>query len=90
MRTIAEGNCGLETARKSAPFVVGYRPRDEKTYQADMVPRSSLPVIPSGPSVKSVIAARTTVAVLAGAPAHKYMYGECRSGSLFGLYVGFP
>ena len=83
--TVAAANCGLETVRKPPPLIVGYRPTEDSTYQADIVPRSSLPVIPSGPVVNSVMAARTTVAVLAGAPAHRYMYGASRSGSLFGL-----
>src|ERR1700712_3471689 len=53
--TTADGNCGLDTARKFEPLIVGYRPSDENTYQALIVPRSSLPVMPSGPVVNSVI-----------------------------------
>src|SRR5258707_435418 len=85
IRTVADSNCGLDSARKSPPLIVGYSPGEGNTYQADIVPRSSLPVMPSGPVVNNVIAARTTVAVLAGAPTQLYMYGASRSGSLFGL-----
>jgi hypothetical protein len=55
------------------PLIVGYSPSDENTYQADIVPRSSLPVMPSGPVVNSVSAARTTVAVFHGWPVHRYV-----------------
>src|SRR3569833_1696349 len=74
IRTVADSNCGLDSARKFAPLIVGYNPNNEKTLQADIVPRSSLPVMPSGPVVNNNNTTRTTVAVLAGAPAHRYMY----------------
>ena len=64
----AWGNCGVLSTKKPPPLIVGYRPSELRTYQADIVPRSSLPVSPSGPFVNSVSAARMSVAVFHGSP----------------------
>ncbi len=67
------------------PGTAGYTPMALNRYQADIVPRSSLPVTPFGALVNNCCAARTTAAVFHGWPISVYSHGECRSGSLFGL-----
>src|SRR3569833_1627747 len=58
-------------------------PSADHTYQADIWPRSSLPIRPSGRGLFcSSIVRRTIDWVLAGAPAYEYTYGALEFGSL--------
>jgi len=63
------GNSGLASTRSAREGTWGYMPSAAQTYHADIVPRSSLPVIPPGVFVHNRLTICRTVAwVLAGAP----------------------
>src|SRR5262245_17277421 len=76
-------NSGLPRIISARPGIIGYIPIEEKTYQADIVPRSSLPGMPRVVVVHSVSSTwRTTCCVLAGSPDQANSHGAHIDGSL--------
>ena len=53
-------NSGVFTVNVDVPGIIGYKPRADHTYQADIAPRSSLPGSPSGVGLNSVLRIRST------------------------------
>src|ERR1700710_3154076 len=76
-------NKGEPSTSSARPGISGYMPRAAKTYQEDIVPRSSLPGMPRVVVVHNVDSIwLTTCCVLAGSPDHANSHGAHSDGSL--------
>ena len=78
-------NTGLPSSNSARPGTCGNSPTAANTYQALIVPRSSLPGSPDGPVPYAVSTiCRTVSCVFHGCPSPLYRHGAWMPGSFVG------